>query len=46
MSDMTSPLLKQTPTKEVPVPIRPSLYFGALEINRLNEWEEADPKLT
>lgn len=30
----------------IPVPIRPSVYFGALQIDRLNEWEEADPKLT
>jgi hypothetical protein len=29
-SNMTSPLFEQTPTKEVPVPIRPSVYFGAI----------------
>jgi hypothetical protein len=38
--------MMQTPSKEVPVPIRPSVYFGALQVDRLNEWEEADPKLT
>jgi hypothetical protein len=26
--------------------MRPSEYFGALQVDRLNEWEEADPKLT
>ena len=45
-TSMNSPLIKQEATREMPVPIRPSVYFGALQIDRLNEWEQADPKLT